>query len=107
MNYLNKFIPRFSDIAVGMRLKIKVPPWSEPCTDSWNRLKLVSSNATVMHHPDFALPINVFSEANIRTLGGVLMQLHQNKLRTIAYIARKMLPAEVRYSTTEQELLAY
>ena len=60
-----------------------------------------------MHHQDFALPLSVFSEAKIRALGGVLMQLHQNTIRPIAYIAQTMSPADVRYSTTEQELLAY
>ena len=108
MNYFNRFIPRFSDIAVVLheQTKKEAPPWSAPCTECWNMLKLLLSNATLMHHPDFALPFHVFSDASIRAVGGVLMQLHENSLRPIAYIARKMLPAEVNYSTTEQELLA-
>ena len=59
-----------------------------------------------MHHPDFALPFHIFRDASIRAVGGVLMQLHVNPLRPIAYIARNMLPAEANYSTVEQELLA-
>ena len=108
MNYFSRFIPRFSDIAVVLheQTKKEAPPWSEACTSAWNMLKTLLSRATLMHHPDFALPFHVFSDASIRAVGGVLMQLHDNSLRPIAYIARKMLPAEVNYSTTEQELLA-
>ena len=48
MNYFNIFIPRFRDIAVLLheQTKKEAPPWSEPCTDSWNRLKLLLSNVT-------------------------------------------------------------
>ena len=108
MNYFSRFIPRFSDIAVILheQTKKEAPPWSALLTDSWNMLKKLLSNATLMHHPNFALPFHVFSDASIRAIGGVLMQLHENSLRPIAYIARKMLPAEVNYNTTEQELLA-
>ena len=108
MNYFSRFIPRFSDIAVVLheQTKKEAPPWSAACTTSWNSLKLLLSNATLMHHPDFAVPFHVFSDASIRAVGGVLMQMHENILKPIAYIARKMLPAEVNYSTTEQELLA-
>ena len=63
-------------------------------------------NATLMHHIDFALPFHVFSEASIGAIGGVLMQLHENTFRPVPYTARKMLPVEVKYSTTAQELLA-
>ena len=59
-----------------------------------------------MHHPDFALAFHVFCDASIRATGDVLMHLRHKCLIPIAYIARKMLPVDANYSTTEQELLA-
>lgn len=108
MNYFNRFIPRYSDQAAVLHDQTKDdgPEWSEHCAASWHALKQCLRNATLMFHPDADRPFHVFSDASIRAIGGVLMQESEGQLVPIAFCARKLAPAEVNYSTTEQELLA-
>ena len=58
-----------------------------------------------MYHPGFTEPFHVYSNANIRAIGGVLIQNHNGVDQPVAYIARKLTSADVNYTTTEQELL--
>ena len=59
----------------------------------------------MMYHPDFSLPFHVYSDASIKAIGGVLVQFVDGIAHSIAYVARKLQPAEVNHTTTEQELL--
>ena len=108
MNYFRRFIPRFSSLAAPLHDQTKdvAPNWSADTTVAWGALKTGLLNATLMMHPKVDEEYHVYSDASIRGIGGVLMQYHEGELRPIAYCARKLLKAEVNYSTTEQELLA-
>jgi RNase H-like domain found in reverse transcriptase/Reverse transcriptase (RNA-dependent DNA polymerase)/Integrase zinc binding domain/gag-polyprotein putative aspartyl protease len=108
MNYFSRFIPRYSDVAVPLtdQTKDNAPAWTEHCTEAWNSMKTLLVNATMMYHPDFRYPFHVFSDASIRAIGGVLIQIIDGEIHPIAFTARKLIPAEVNYTTTEQEMLA-
>ena len=108
MNYFNRFIPRFSALAAPLtdQTKDDAPPWRAECTTSWIAMCTALKHATLMYHPIPDKEFHVYSDASIRGVGGVLMQYHDDKLHPVAYCARKMIPAETRYGTTEQELLA-
>lgn len=108
MNYFNRFIPKYSDQAAVLHDQTRddAPAWSEACTKSWRSLSTCLREATMMYHPDGDKPFHVFSDASIRAIGGVLMQERDEHLVPVAFCARKLIPAEVNYSTTEQELLA-
>ena len=112
MNYFNRFIPRYSETAACLhdQTKDESPPWTSDCTAAWQAMCLALKRATLMRHPRPNDEYHVFSDASIRGIGGVLMQYDNcstdNKLAPVAYCARKMIPAETNYSTTEQELLA-
>ena len=67
-------------------------------------MKLV--NHPVLIWPDFTKQFTVVPDASGYAIGGVLCQDHGNGLQPIAYCSRKMLSAETRYATHEQELLA-
>ena len=60
----------------------------------------------MMYHPDFKHPFHVYSDASIRAIGGVLIQIIEGHIHPVAFCARKLIPAEVNYTTTEQEMLA-
>ena len=108
MNYFNRFIPRYSAIAACLHDQTKddAPPWSSECTAAWQALCTALKRATLMHHPVPTEEYHVYLDASIRGIGGVLMQYHDGQLCPVAYSARKMIPAETNYSTTQQKLLA-
>lgn len=108
MNYFARFIPRFADLAGCLYDQIKddAPPWTQQCTDAWEAMKVCLKRATLMWHPDPAKEFHVYFDASLLGVGGCLMQYHEELLRPVAYCARKLKPAEVNYTTTEQEMLA-
>ena len=107
MNYFNRFIPRYADLAACLHEQTcdNAPAWSTECSEAWKLMKDILCKATMMHHPNESKPFHVFSDASIRAIGGALMQEIDGELAPIAYCARKLSPAEVNYSTTEQEML--
>ena len=112
MQYFNRFIPRFSETAAVLFDVTKDPPhdcqWTADCTTAWNTLKTCLMHATLalMRHPDFKLPFHVYFDASLHGIGGMLAQEHDYQMCPLAFCARRMQPAETRYITTEQELLA-
>ena len=107
MNYFNRYIPRYSELAGCLHEQTKdiAPEWSIDCTVAWDAMKKLLREATMMYHPVMDLPFHVYSDASIRAIGGVLMQLHEGLMKPVAFCARKLSPAEVNYTTTEQEML--
>jgi hypothetical protein len=84
------------------------PPalWTAECTENWQKLKACLANAVLMYHPDTSLPYQVYFDASIRGIGGLLAQELDGALLPVAFCARLMQKAEVNYMTTEQEFLA-
>jgi RNase H-like domain found in reverse transcriptase/Reverse transcriptase (RNA-dependent DNA polymerase)/gag-polyprotein putative aspartyl protease len=108
MNYFNRFIPRYSEVAVPLtdQTKDDAPRWTDACTHAWITMRKLLATAAMMYHPDPAQPFHVYSDASIRAIGGMLVQYIEGKVYPIAFTARKLVPAEVNYTTTEQEMLA-
>ena len=108
MNYFSRFIPRYAELAGPLHAQTsdKAVDWNDECTANWNTLKTLLIEATMMYHPDFAKTFHVYPDASMLSIGGCLIQFNEGISQPVAYIARKLLPAEQRYSTTEQEMLA-
>ena len=103
--YFRKFIQDFSKIATPLtNLTKKETPfiWDEQCEKAFQHIKYSLTHAPVLALPDFNKSFEVITDASIEGIGAVLMQ----EGRPLAYESRKLLPAEVRYTTGEQELLA-
>ena len=106
-NYFRKFICGYSSIAaplVDLTQKSVIwdaNTWKEPQQQTFDRLKKCLSEAPVLRMPDFSLPFRLVSDASILGTGAVLLQ----EERPVAYCSAKYIPAEINYSTTEQELL--
>ena len=76
--------------------------WNENCQKAFEQIKHALMHAPVLALPDFLLPFVVECDASIEGIGAVLMQ----NGRPLAYESRRLIPAEVNYTTGEQELLA-
>jgi hypothetical protein len=107
-NFFRKFVKNYSIIAKPLTdLTRSNAPWlwSPLCEEAFAKLKHALTHAPVLATPDYsegAQPFSVVCDASITGVGAVLMQGD----RPIAYESRKLTPAEINYTTTEQEMLA-
>lgn len=111
VGWYRRFIPNFSARAVALtELTKKNKPnklnWTTDCDRAFMDLKDALCKESVLQSPDFEQPFTVQTDASQFGLGAVLLQGEQGHLRPIAFISRKLLPRETRYSTVEKECLA-
>jgi transposase InsO family protein len=109
-NYYRRFIPSFSEIAAPLTdLTGKDVPfcWTEREQLAFELLKLRMTTADVLAHPNPDRPYIVTTDASGFALSGVLSQDQPDgSRRPVAYMSRKLSPAERRYATHDKELLA-
>ncbi|KAJ9522448.1 hypothetical protein QJQ45_008266 [Haematococcus lacustris] len=108
-NYVRKFVHNFSTIAAPLTnltgpKKESFPwkAWPQAELDAFNALKQAISNVPMLKLPDHSKPFQVHCDASLEGIGAVLMQDGY----PLAYYSRKLIPAEINYTTGEQELLA-
>ena len=121
--YYRRFIANFSTIAApltqlcgtlkkatGGRAE-RAPPkktftWGAEQQAAFEQLKEAVSSAPCLAMPDPAREFIVHTDASGHATGAVLMQQFDEGLRPIAFLSKKMKPAERNYPVYEQELLA-
>ncbi|KAJ9515190.1 hypothetical protein QJQ45_002318 [Haematococcus lacustris] len=108
-NYVRKFVHNFSTIAAPLTnltgpKKDSFPwkAWPQTELDAFNALKQAIANVPMLKLPDHSKPFQVHCDASLEGIGAVLMLDGY----PLAYYSRKLIPAEVNYTTGEQELLA-
>jgi len=104
-NYFRRFICGYSSTAAPLTALTgnKTPwSWSPECQIAFEAIKSALTSAPVLVFPDFSLPFTVIADASLLGTGAVLLQQE----RPICYTSSKFSPAELNYTTTEQELLA-
>ncbi|KAJ9520268.1 hypothetical protein QJQ45_030269, partial [Haematococcus lacustris] len=108
-NYVRKFVHNFSTIAAPLTnltgpKKDSFPwkSWPQAELDAFNALKQAIANVPMLKLTDHSKPFQVHCDASLEGIGAVLMQDGY----PLAYYSRKLIPAEVNYTTGEQELLA-
>jgi hypothetical protein len=107
--YYRKFIKDFSRIAAPITELTKESvrfEWTASHQQAFITLKQAMQSAPVLALPDPTLPFVVHTDASGFAVGAVLMQDQGKGLQPIAFLSKKMLPAETRYPVHEQELLA-
>ena len=106
INYCRMFMgPAFSDIARPLfdLLRKDIPfRWTEQHTAAVKALKERLIHYTTLQVPDPSKPYVLRTDASGYALGAVLEQ----NGKPLGFMSQKMKPAEVRYSTYDQELLA-
>ena len=104
-NYFRKFVQAYSSLVLPLtELTKKDTPfeWTTECQNAFDSVIWNLTNAPVLALADHTKPYEVVCDASGWALGAVLLQ----EGRPIAFESRKMAPAELNYTVSEQELLA-
>lgn len=80
--------------------------WTQEHQSAFDELKKQISSQPTLIIPQPDLPYVVQTDSSGFAIGATLMQDHGKGLQPIAFISKKMLPAERNYPVHEQELLA-
>uniref|UniRef100_A0A8C6VTB1 Gypsy retrotransposon integrase-like protein 1 n=1 Tax=Nothobranchius furzeri TaxID=105023 RepID=A0A8C6VTB1_NOTFU len=110
VGWYRKFIPHFADRSAVLHdlTKVAVPRkvnWTAECDHAFTNLEAINEH-TVLQTPDFDKPFILQTDASGVGLGGVLLQEVDGERRPVAFLSRKLLDRETRYSTVEKECLA-
>jgi hypothetical protein len=111
--YVQRFCPQYAQLTAPLfnllkkkdRRNAKIS-LNELQLNSFKELKRRLSSTPVLALPDFSKPMHIRTDASNFAVGGVLFQVEDNVERPIAFTSRKMKPAELKYPTQQQELLA-
>jgi hypothetical protein len=69
--------------------------------ECFEALKLALSTAPTLKLPDFDMPFEVIVDASNIAIGAVLLQ----DKKPVAYESKKLSPTEMRWTTTEREVV--
>ena len=108
--FYSKFIENFATISAPLSdllLKGVSEPlkFDEIALESFNLLKSKLVSAPILKLPDKDKIFVVRTDASQIGIGGILLQYHDSSPHPVAYVSRKLLPRERKYSTIERELL--
>jgi hypothetical protein len=97
--------PRSSEILApltGLTSKDVPFQWTDVKQQAFDKIKAIVCREVLLSYPDINKPFHVYTDAIHHQLGAVISQDN----RPIAFFSRKLQPAQVRYTTTERELLS-
>ena len=103
--YMSKYIPGYASLTACLQALLRKNAkwtWTDACRSAFTEIKSRLMTAPVLALPDPTLPFEVVTDACQTGLGAVLLQ----EGRPVAFAGRLLTPAEQRYTTTDQELLA-
>jgi hypothetical protein len=108
--FYRKFVKQYASIAHPLtELTRKDAPWrwrDDVEGVAFRKLQDALTSAPVLAVPDPALPYELFTDASGFAVGAVLLQDQGKGLQPVAYLSRKLSPAEQRYPTGDREMLA-
>ncbi|XP_048618045.1 uncharacterized protein LOC125589738 [Brassica napus] len=109
LGFYRRFIKDFSMIARPLtRLLCKEAKFvfDADCLAAFQILKKSLVSAPIVQPPDWDLPFEIMCDASDYAIGAVLGQRKDKKLHVIYYASRTLDDAQIKYATTEKELLA-
>ena len=107
--YYRRFVRGFSSIAAPLSDLVKHDKkweWTAVQQAAFDALKSALTNGPTLLTPDEKLPYVVSTDASGFAIGAALCQDQGQGLQPIAYLSKKLNPAETNYPVHEQELLA-
>jgi hypothetical protein len=76
--------------------------WTDEQQEAFEEIKRVMCQKTMLSFPDFSKEFHVYTDASDYQLGGVIMQDD----KPLAFYSRKLLSAQMKYTTGKKELLS-
>jgi hypothetical protein len=76
--------------------------WNEECQISFQEIKSIMAQDTLLRYPDHNLPFHVYTDASDYQLGSVIIQ----NGHPVAFFSRKLNAAQRNYTVMEKELLS-
>ncbi|KAJ1199297.1 hypothetical protein NDU88_003134 [Pleurodeles waltl] len=110
--YYRRFVKGYGTIVTPLtELTSKKQPkkviWTEACQNAFDALKAAMCTAPVLKAPDYSTEFVVQTDASEHGIGAVLSQLNEEGLdQPVAFISRRLLPRERRWSAIEREAFA-
>lgn len=109
-NFYRRFIPAFSRLAnplTALTKKDQTFKWSATCESAFMGIKEAFSNGPILAHFDPERKTILETDASDFVTAAVLSQYDERDvLRPVAFMSKKMLPAECNYEIFDKELLA-
>jgi len=105
VNYYRDKWPKCSEIRAPLtRLTSKDVKfqWMDVKQKAFDEMKAVVCHEILLSYPDFNKPFHIYTDASHYQLGAVISQENC----PIVFYSRKLQPAQIRYTTTERELLS-
>ncbi|XP_073959776.1 uncharacterized protein [Choristoneura fumiferana] len=115
VNYVGKWIPDLATVTEPMKELLRNRPgknsdiqkdWGLNQQTAFNKLKMALANIPTLGYYDASKKTIVIADASPVGLGAVLVQVHNNEPRIIAFGSKTLTSCERRYCQTEKEALA-
>lgn len=108
-NFYRRFIKGYSRIIIPLTRLLKKNStfnFDDAARTAFRTIKERFSDASILRHfiPDLETVIE--TDASDFAISAILSQYHGKELRPVAFMSRKMLPAELNYEIHDKELLA-
>jgi hypothetical protein len=108
-NFYRRFIEGYSRIISPLtRLLKKDAKWhfDARAQEAFDRLKSAFTSASFLRHFDPSLDTIIETDSSDYAISAILSQYHGKILHPVAFMSRKMVPAELNYEIHDKELLA-
>jgi hypothetical protein len=108
-NFLQRFIKGYSEITVPLTELTRKDVrwhWDPPQQTAFERLKEAFTTAPVLAHFDPELSTVVETDASDHKMAAVLSQVHDKRLRPVAYMSKKFSSTKANYGIYKKELVA-
>jgi hypothetical protein len=107
INFVRRFISNLSQkvLPFSPLLRIKKDQkfvWGDEQQKAFDEIKRYMKEPPVLVPPQLNKPFKLYVAADTQTIGSALIQEFEGKERVVAYLSRKLLDPETRYSAAEK-----
>jgi hypothetical protein len=107
INFVRRFISNLSQKVLPFSPLLRVKKdqkfvWGDEQQKAFNEIKEYMKEPPVLVPPQLNKPFKLYVVADAQTIGSALIQEFEGKERVVAYLSRKLLDPETRYSAAEK-----